>query len=561
MNNTFYDLIVTDLTEYISDNSLNLGAWIVSEKYSNNRLIGYHWNDRLKLYKDYQHTKQIYKKYLNIVTDYLNEYHDLNEDVNYWNLIVGFWLWTYIQISFDRWECIKVAISEFNIKRAVILNYCEDDLIKNDSKDYFNNLTLDYYNNGLFSRILKDMGIQTCTETQHNLENAKIKVSNSFYRKNILFLIKYLTKFNKLTLSQSYLGRQREIIFSLMNISFPFSYYEVDTIKSNSKYERVISRHKVDNFNDYLGKYLFHDIPSVFMEDYQINMEYAKKIFPNNSKYILTSNSYHTNDLFKIWCAGQKKDGAKLFIGQHGGNFGTALFNTSEEYQIDVSTKYLTWGWESNNPKVEKFNIIKNININYNNGKDKILLITMEMPRISYYLYSSVLNEQWELYFNDQIKFINKLNPLLQKKLIIRLKERKDGWSSKARFLNASNSYMFDEQNYFKSIKESNIVVCTYNAATFLETMSSNIPTVMFWNPNHWELRIEAQSYWNDLELVKIFHRDPTSAAAHINNIYNNIDDWWNSNTVLAVRKDFCDRYCRKDSNYLETLNKIMKTA
>ena len=119
----------------------------------------------------------------------------------------------------------------------------------------------------------------------------------------------------------------------------------------------------------------------------------------------------------------------------------------------------------------------------------------------------------------------------------------------------------FDEKNYFKSIKESNIVVCTYNAATFLETISSNIPTVMFWNPNHWELRIAAQPYWNDLELVNIFHKDPTSAATHINNIYNSIDDWWNSISVLEVRKDFCDRYCRKGSNYLATLKSIMQKS
>ena len=37
---------------------------------------------------------------------------------------------------------------------------------------------------------------------------------------------------------------------------------------------------------------------------------------------------------------------SNLFIIQHGGNFGNAKFNSQENHQRKISSKYLTWGWK-----------------------------------------------------------------------------------------------------------------------------------------------------------------------------------------------------------------------
>ena len=55
------------------------------------------------------------------------------------------------------------------------------------------------------------------------------------------------------------------------------------------------------------------------------------------------------------------------------------------------------------------------------------------------------------------------------------------------------------------SISDSRLVVSTYNGTTFLETMALNIPTVIFWNPKHWELRDKAIEDFEDLIKVFVF--------------------------------------------------------
>ena len=70
-----------------------------------------------------------------------------------------------------------------------------------------------------------------------------------------------------------------------------------------------------------------------------------------------------------------------------------------------------------------------------------------------------------------------------------------------------------------------------------------NVPTIMYWNPLHWELRPSAIPYFEDLKRVSIFHETPESAAQHIAAIWDDIDSWWNSPNVIQARVNFKSNY------------------
>ena len=100
------------------------------------------------------------------------------------------------------------------------------------------------------------------------------------------------------------------------------------------------------------------------------------------------------------------------------------------------------------------------------------------------------------------------------------------------------------------------IYISTYNATTFLESFAMNIPTVMFWNPNHWELRRSAKPYFEQLKKVGVFHETPESAAIHISEIWNNVDNWWKSKSVEKAVNNFCDNFNIINKNLVNTLHK-----
>ena len=62
-------------------------------------------------------------------------------------------------------------------------------------------------------------------------------------------------------------------------------------------------------------------------------------------------------------------------------------------------------------------------------------------------------------------------------------------------------------------VRQSFMCIYTYNGTTYLESLSMNVPTVIFWNPAYWELHDSAVPYFEELKRVGIFHQTPESAA------------------------------------------------
>ncbi|WP_256714657.1 hypothetical protein, partial [Leptospira weilii] len=108
-------------------------------------------------------------------------------------------------------------------------------------------------------------------------------------------------------------------------------------------------------------------------------------------------------------------------------------------------------------------------------------------------------------------------------------------------------------------IAQSRLYISTYNATTFLESFTMNIPTVIFWNPDHWELRDSAIPYFEELEEVGIFHTSPESAALHMVQIWERLEEWWTEDKVQSAREKFCSSYSNLAENILDRIEVVLK--
>ena len=157
------------------------------------------------------------------------------------------------------------------------------------------------------------------------------------------------------------------------------------------------------------------------------------------------------------------------------------------------------------------------------------------------------ISSQWLDYFNVVKNFIKiiKINGLYNQ-VTIRNKHGKTGWNMiKKLSYNFNDINLDSRRNYFKSLLCSKLVISTYNGATYLESMSMNIPTIIFWNPLYWDLRDTAISDYNMLKSVGILHFDSILAANFVTKIYPDINKWWLSEDVQKVRKNFCEKYSK----------------
>ena len=135
-----------------------------------------------------------------------------------------------------------------------------------------------------------------------------------------------------------------------------------------------------------IAKLTFQLIPANFLE----NFDYLhKKCLLENwvcrKTNIFTATSYSSNDSFCMSSAIAIRNHSNLFIIQHGGNFGTAKFNSSENHQRKISSKYLTWGWKEDGTTLP-LGVLKSIKKSNNeiHKKKEVLLVAMELYRYSY---------------------------------------------------------------------------------------------------------------------------------------------------------------------------------
>ena len=60
---------------------------------------------------------------------------------------------------------------------------------------------------------------------------------------------------------------------------------------------------------------------------------------------------------------------------------------------------------------------------------------------------------------------------------------------------------------------------------------------------------------------VGIIHLTPESAAKQVNEVWDNIDEWWLGDKVQEAKREFCKKYARVSENPAKDLKTILLRA
>ncbi len=556
-------------------NYINFGQWCLKNKKFDNinnfQSLEYHWNDRDKLFLDFKELTTFYEIMLIKLTEILNEVHKVNFSTRYWRIIVGPWLGNFIQIVFDRWEIVRSAINKLDsTESGLFFKVKIKHFIANDMKEFDQVSDTEEWNQYIFQLILQERQKKVSPKiinknllvkpikTAKNRTRFKIicnKISNFVFGENDVFIISSYLPLKELIKIQLKLGQFPSFWFRT-----PLPNFEVDSKFRNWK---IIDDNFQNLFHKFIFKILPKHMPKSYLEGYKETKRLTFKYYPQRASAIFDCNSWNTDDLTKNWIGTQTENGTKFLIGQHGGNYGQSKWNFSEDHQFLICDKFLTWGWKSNSKTIplgiHKLFGLKSVKP----SKDgKGLIAQMGLPIFSQNLYSVPMGfGQWLEYFNDQYKFVDKLPQKIKKKFVIRLYPNDGGLNQKHRWRQMFPKMKLDEgkTNFFTTLSHSRIFVASYNATTYLETLSMNFPTIMFWNPNYWELKPEVEANFKQLKNVGVFHNSPESAAKKLIDVWDKVDTWWFSKDVQNSVKNFCDTFCHYPQNHTIKLSNILK--
>jgi putative transferase (TIGR04331 family) len=232
-----------------------------------------------------------------------------------------------------------------------------------------------------------------------------------------------------------------------------------------------------------------------------------------------------------------------------------------EDHELKISNRFLSWGSSLNNLNYKitsvgyiKFSLLRLLKTNFLrkiNTPRKIIFINSGISRITYRLDDFIRPDDWYLYLSDIYNAIKNID--IQKKILIHNHPIRKNESDNF-FLSKDSNLNLSKLDYSSFFNFKYLIISTYNATVFLEFIYYNIPTIIYLNPSFWSLRKESNSVFKKLSDVGVAHYDHNSLSNFINSNHDNITEWWFSNTVQIVLKEFKELYLN-DINFKSIKN------
>lgn len=531
------------------------------------------FRNRLKLYDDYKYLSNLYQNLIVVFAESLNSYHKKNYTVKFWKIFFGIWLRNFLEISFAHYKHLNKIISNNKPSYSVIREFDSNHFFIENYKVYTQSIQSDSWRHYLQAEIIKNMSAKINLEKIYPHEDEEftqykeVKSNKKFYielfKNTYLNLFKKKIQNSKFFIKKTYLGNKEENLLNFKLGAFPTflnSNYKFEINQFNREDFKVNYNYK-NEFEKIILNLIIKFIPSTYLENFrELNFILNKTPTPKDPKIIFSSHLIN-DELLALYSALKiEKNKTILLYGQHGGVYGQYKFSTQEDHEIELSDKYLSWGWNKHEKNIP-FGILKR-KINYKFSDQKKILFILRQNKIFFQrLNSGVWVSHYE-YMEFIIDFLKKLNPIYLDNMIIRLHARRYSQFDEKKILNDQNLLfkIDDGSNPIQSlIKDSKLIINSYISSGFLELAANNIPNILFAQFYKDILDEKSVKIFDELKECNMYFDNADNLKKFLSENHSQVKDWWFSDKVQKCREKLCKNYAIVKNNKLEDISNIIK--
>jgi len=554
-----------------------LGAWCKEFDHKNRHAFSkhfewpYHWNDREKAQQDCIKIEKLYQENISYLGDYLNKQNNVNHTTRFWKIVAGPWFRRFLMVAFDRWEILTRCWQSKGISEVSLENCPPTPMLAKTTHEFVMQTVSDEWNNEFFGQLCSYLKIPKRIVKKNVIQKNAHSSAKINFREWVKILkekfISMLSANDKYCFCETFLSSRDETMLNILCNQIPkklkFNLKIKENAQINSRINIVLCKKTKSDFKIFLSCILPRYIPKAFLEDFAEYVKLALTFGPKNPNIIFTSNSHVYNELFKYYAAHKIEKGSKLIIAQHGGFYGLGSWGSEEKHEIEICDSYLTWGWKNKNKKVIPFGILSY----YKNKKtasksNKLLFIQNATHKYTFYNASFPMStSQWQVYFNEQKRFLKTLPAAVLQKTYIRLIPKFQPHNEQAVWKKALPNIKFESSphSFSRFMHKYTLAVVSYQGTPFNELLYNNFPVVAFWNSKIWEIRKSAEPFIQELKDAGVLHETPESASQFIQKNWDFITEWWGKPCVQKARHTFCKQYAKDNKKLIKKLQQIFK--
>lgn len=545
----------------------------------NGEVINSRWSEQDKLLDACNYVNDFYEEILTCLAEALNPLHNVNHSERYWRIVLGPWLQLYVSVIYDRYTVLLDALERH--PDFTTFGLSEDSfVVPRDTLEFVQLLKGDPYNLQIYTNVLlflekeftrKNMNVTTAPfikakrfgsikgTAKRFTENIWKGAGRHWGSGSIVLRSSYFSRIMELKLFITTLGKVWPVTGEVLELPFfaPNGQHRMtlqNALPGNSEFEKLIK------------KMLPFDIPQCFIEGFKTLTKDVENSYPVKPKGIFSANAWYYDEVFKRWAATSAEDGTILMGTQHGGNYGSVSPMPSEDHETAIVDRYYSWGWERSDCKATVIPISApklsgRGTFGADNQKYGILYLATSAPRyLRQFPFSA---EQFSEYLVWQSLFVTSLHSEMRSRLRVRLHQEDLGWDMPQRWVENHPEVVIEtwDIGFLDSLKNCRLYVCDHLSTTFVEALSLDKPSVLFWNPDTNAVRPEAQAYFDQLRVAGILYDTPRGATEAVAKFYDDVEEWWNEPGRQLARKDFCKRFAHVSRNAIDEWSKEFKSV
>jgi putative transferase (TIGR04331 family) len=568
---------------------LFLGEWcrryLRQEAYDHRKyeVVRNHWDDRDKLESDESNLRHLHDTLVKSLTVVLNDIHSVSYSERYWQILLDPWLVYYVAIIWDRWECIRICLKEYQPTKTFNVVAKSESKVPRDHAAALELYLDDIWNHQIYVDILSQIEPQKCEVIFLDIESelpdpVEVGVgSNPSSGKWVVikFIDDVLSKFSsgsgisfggfispfllqaKLQLR---LGQIPISNFSLIKDLRPAYGLSDKSLRKRASDLLGDNSPQTDGFQNFLISRLLFDAPSSILEDFG-QLRRAANLDKRRPRVILSSYYHWTSDPFKAWVADRVENGAQLVIVEHGGAI-VPRFDIMD-FEDRIADKKITWykPYLPNQVRLPAAKLIGSKVTKLRRGSGCwCLIVGFENPRYVYRATAAPHAGQCLAMYSSIVKLIETISSE-ELKASVKIRPYPNmGWDLEARFQDELGTrYIQNDCSLYQAYNDAKVIVCTYPNTTLSEGMVSGRPTLLLYEKSLWELHDHFKPLLEVLRRAKIVHDDPVSLSTHLDKIWSDPESWWSSIDVVRAREAFSDMVISVPEDAIQKWVKFLK--
>ena len=514
----------------------------------------------------------------------LNSYHRVTLNLRSWEIILGPWLSQFVGYISRRYSTFMQVLEQNEISSINYFGVVPEYLAMNTTSDFAHKSQDSIWQSMVDGIILKCLNLETLLIEQSIFIANEIGIKESLtdanstkHRLAILITRMFASRFfnpksNKYYLQATYLpyaveARLHLLLRQVPSIRWISTPEAINAGPIDDELRLDLARDFLRNhFSDLqrcLNETLPYIFPKCFLEDFaELKKKTVTSSFPTSPRLIFTSNSFESDEVFKLWAAMKVQEGSYYVVGQHGNNYGTLKGGLLTEQR--TADAFLTWGWhDSRNNTIPSFNLKVSGRRRLRNKGNCIILMQDMLWNPT---YPRDTDYEFDNYLKRQFDFVSRLHIDARKQLVVRLHHtsstcRRDIHLEWVEFLKSYPEVKIDlgYSPLKKMIKNSALVVHGYDSTGLLETLSQGIPSVAYIPGGLDHLNDVARDQYQLLVEAGLIFTNPDAAAAGVSAIMKDLPFWWMNEVRIRERERFVSCYSKISNHPARELSTIFK--